>query len=101
MMCESWTADDEKALLELQRRREEVMTKRRNVLEAVVRKFALDLESYEYDSDLRTDVTDELIKHADAVTEALNPFTRKEGNRTKTIYTPIAIPVSELEGLSP
>lgn len=84
-MCESWTADDEKALLELQRRREEVMAKRRNVLDAVVGKLALVLESYEYDSDLRTDVTDELIKHADAITEALKPFTRKEGIRNKPV----------------
>lgn len=99
-MCEYWTADDEKALLELQQRRDTVMTKRRNVLEAVVGKFALDLKSYEYDSDLRTDVTDELIKHADAINDALKPFTRKEGIRAKTIDVPIAIPVSDLEGLS-
>lgn len=92
-MCESWTADDEKALLELQRRREEVMTKRRNVLCEVVKKLRPTITVDEeleitchyatYDS-----LTDELIKHADAITEALKPFTRKEGNRAKHLEVP-------------
>lgn len=78
-MCESWTADDEKALLELQRRREEVMTKRRNILLEIIQSW----KPSEFDMS-PTGVTNQLIKHADAITEALKPFTRKEGNRTKT-----------------
>lgn len=73
-MSDSWTADDEKALLELQRRREEVMNKRKNVLLAVVEKF-----------DTHDSSVNNLIRHADAITEALKPFTRKEGVRVKNV----------------
>lgn len=80
MMCnlESWTADDEKALLEMQRRREEVMSKRRKVVYAVIEKMDTGVRSVDMD-----ELTDSLITHADAVTLALKPFTRKEGHVSK------------------
>lgn len=79
MCIESWTADDEKALLELQRRRQEVMNKRRNVLQIVIDEH-LSIRGADIDT-----VVDELIMHADAITEALKPFTRKEGVRVKNV----------------
>lgn len=79
MCLESWTADDEKALLELQRRRQEVMNKRRNVLQIVIDEH-LSIRGADIDT-----VVDELIMHADAITEALKPFTRKEGVRVKNV----------------
>lgn len=77
-MCDRWTAEDEKALVELQRRREEVMTKRRNVLRAVVESKLMLSRSVDTD-----EIVDQLIIHADAITDALKTFTRKEGIRIK------------------
>lgn len=95
MCSENWNADDEKALLEMQRRREEVMTKRRNVLLAVVNRINFRDENGCTDLD---GICNGLIEYADAITAALKPFTRKDlGGRVVEEAVPQKMELPELK----
>jgi hypothetical protein len=74
-MSETWTQDDELQLAAMLHRKNEVVAKRRTELNSVLYKLSLDAMDGIVD---RNGLTDELIKHADAITNALKPFTRRE-----------------------
>lgn len=72
-MCESWNQDDELQLAAMLHRKNEVMAKRRTVLFEVLNQWKP--EDFRFTPD---GLTDQMIKHADAITNALKPFTRRE-----------------------
>ena len=80
-MSETWTQDDELQLAAMLHRKTEVVNKRRTVLKALVSKLDLDIDNgtIEIEPFVTPDsLADQLIKHADEITTALKPFTRKE-----------------------
>jgi phosphoribosylpyrophosphate synthetase len=72
---ESWTQDDELQLAAMLHRKTEVVNKRRKVLKALVDRFDLSKMDLQDENEV---ITDNLIEHADAITNALKPFTRRE-----------------------
>lgn len=70
VLVDKWTDADERALNKMVERRAAVRQRRVFILRAAIQRLSLDVDRVDIDL-----LTEELIKSADAITDALAPFT--------------------------